>query len=97
MAERRSKERKGSEERKGFAGEVEEVTAVQDVPSIEETARLFVRNLPYSTTEADLAEAFREHGEVSEAHLVLDRWPHALTSAAHIHSSVPCMSQTRKY
>ena len=64
-----------SEGREDAAGGVEEVTAVQDVPSIEETARLFVRNLPYSTTEADLAEAFREHGEVSEAHLVLDRWP----------------------
>ena len=61
---------------------MEELTAVQDVPSIEETARLFVRNLPYSTTEADLAEAFREHGEVSEAHLVLDRWPRALMTAA---------------
>ena len=52
---------------------VEEVEAVQDVPSIEETGRLFVRNLPYGATEADLAEAFREHGEVSEVHLVLDR------------------------
>ena len=52
---------------------VEEVEALQDVPSIEETGRLFVRNLPYGATEADLAEAFREHGEVSEVHLVLDR------------------------
>ena len=47
--------------------------ANQDVPRIEETARLFIRNLPYGATEADLAEAFREHGEVSEVHLVLDR------------------------
>jgi len=54
-------------------GTVEEVEAVQDVPSIEETARLFIRNLPYGATEADLAEAFREHGEISEVHLVLDR------------------------
>lgn len=52
---------------------VEEVEALQDAPSIEETGRLFVRNLPYRATEADLAEAFREHGEVSEVHLVLDR------------------------
>ena len=56
-----------------LAGNVEEVEAVQDVPSIEETARLFIRNLPYGATEADLAEAFREHGEISEVHLVLDR------------------------
>ena len=73
------------------------MTAVQDVPIIEETARLFVRNLPYSTTEADLAEAFREHGEVSEAHLVLDRWPQALTTAACTSPSAPCMSLAKEY
>ena len=56
------------------AGGVEEVEANHDVPSIEETARLFLRNLPYGATEADLAEAFREHGEISEVHLILDRW-----------------------
>ena len=38
-----------------------------------ETGRLFVRNLPYAATEADLAEAFGEHGELEEVHLVLDR------------------------
>lgn len=42
-------------------------------PAIEETGRLFVRNLPYTATEADLAEAFGEHGELQEVHLVLDR------------------------
>lgn len=41
--------------------------------SIEETARLFVRNLPYTATEADLAEAFGQHGELSEVHIVLDK------------------------
>ena len=41
--------------------------------AIEETARLFVRNLPYSATEADLAAAFEQHGELSEVHLVVDR------------------------
>lgn len=41
--------------------------------AIEETARLFVRNLPYAATEADLAAAFEAHGELSEVHLVLDR------------------------
>ena len=76
-----------------FAGEVEVVTAGQEVPSIEETARLFVRNLSYSTTEADLAETFREHGEVSEAHLVLDRWPQATATAAGTHSSAPCITK----
>ena len=58
------------------AAGVEEVEANQDVPSIEETARLFIRNLPYGATEANLAEAFQEHGEISEVHLVLDRYSH---------------------
>ena len=42
-------------------------------PLIEDTGRLFVRNLPYAATEADLAEAFGEHGELEEVHLVLDK------------------------
>jgi len=41
--------------------------------SIGETGRLFVRNLPYSATEADLRELFERFGEVAEAHLVLDK------------------------
>ncbi|GAB4818001.1 hypothetical protein N2152v2_005047 [Parachlorella kessleri] len=41
--------------------------------SIGETGRLFVRNLPYSATEADLRELFEGYGEVAEAHLVLDK------------------------
>ena len=49
----------------GAAGEAE--------PPIEDTGRLFVRNLPYAATEADLAEAFGEHGELEEVHLVLDK------------------------
>jgi multiple RNA-binding domain-containing protein 1 len=38
-----------------------------------ETGRLFVRNLAYDTTEADLSEAFGAHGALEEVHLVLDR------------------------
>ncbi|KAK9825631.1 hypothetical protein WJX81_001303 [Elliptochloris bilobata] len=41
--------------------------------AIEETGRLFVRNLPYAATEADLVEAFGEHGELEEVHLVVDK------------------------
>jgi len=44
-----------------------------EAPALGETARLFVRNLPFAATEADLAEAFGEHGELEEVHLVLDR------------------------
>ncbi len=35
--------------------------------------KLFVGNLPYSTTDQDLHEAFSAHGQVSSANVVLDR------------------------
>ncbi|KAJ4969389.1 hypothetical protein NE237_016090 [Protea cynaroides] len=38
-----------------------------------ETGRLFVRNLPYSATEDDLAELFCSFGNVSQVHLVVDK------------------------
>lgn len=52
---------------------VEEVEAGEEA-SIAETGRLFVRNLAYTASEADLSEAFGAFGDVSEVHLVLDRW-----------------------
>jgi multiple RNA-binding domain-containing protein 1 len=39
-----------------------------------DTGRLFVRNLAYDTTEADVSEAFGRFGGLEEVHLVLDRW-----------------------
>ncbi|XP_059656876.1 multiple RNA-binding domain-containing protein 1 isoform X2 [Cornus florida] len=38
-----------------------------------ETARLFVRNLPYAATEDELEEHFSKYGRVSQVHLVIDR------------------------
>jgi hypothetical protein len=35
--------------------------------------KLYVGNLPFSTTEADLREAFGKHGEVTSAAVVMDR------------------------
>ncbi|KAL3138544.1 hypothetical protein ABBQ32_006320 [Trebouxia sp. C0010 RCD-2024] len=37
------------------------------------TGRLFLRNLPFTTTEAELSAAFLEYGDLQEVHLVLDR------------------------
>ncbi|HLO42475.1 MAG TPA: RNA-binding protein, partial [Phycisphaerales bacterium] len=34
---------------------------------------IYVGNLPYSTTEADLESLFRQHGEVSRASVIMDR------------------------
>ena len=44
-------------------------------PGAEHTGRLFVRNLPFAAAEAELAELFQQHGELSEVHLVQDRCP----------------------
>ncbi|CAI9090689.1 OLC1v1025512C3 [Oldenlandia corymbosa var. corymbosa] len=38
-----------------------------------ETGRLFVRNLPYTTTEEELEEYFRTCGSVSQVHIVVDK------------------------
>ncbi len=35
--------------------------------------RLYVGNLPYSTSDSELSELFSNHGEVTEVHLVMDR------------------------
>ncbi len=51
----------------------EVVQAESQEAIIRNTARLFLRNLPYTATEAELAAAFSEHGELSEVHVVLDR------------------------
>lgn len=56
----------------GEQAEVVEAESQEDI--IRETARLFLRNLPYTATESDLAAAFGEHGELSEVHVVLDRY-----------------------
>jgi len=34
---------------------------------------IYVGNLSYNTTEADLREAFSKHGEVSEVRMITDR------------------------
>lgn len=38
----------------------------------EETARLFIRNLPFTTSEEEIQEALEEYGAVSEVHMPLD-------------------------
>ncbi|GAQ82968.1 hypothetical protein KFL_001300320, partial [Klebsormidium nitens] len=40
---------------------------------VSETGRLFVRNLAYTATEDDLTELFKQYGELSEVHLVVDK------------------------
>ena len=43
----------------------------EDEP-VEETGRLFIRNIPFSTTEEELREIFQPHGALTEVHIPLD-------------------------
>jgi RNA recognition motif-containing protein len=38
-----------------------------------ETRKLFLRNLPFSTTDAEILSLMRQYGEVEEAHVMRDR------------------------
>ncbi|XVF25349.1 hypothetical protein REPUB_Repub13aG0205500 [Reevesia pubescens] len=44
-----------------------------DRDEVLESGRLFVRNLPYTATEDELAEFFSKFGDVSQVHLVIDK------------------------
>ena len=53
--------------------------------------RLFLRNLPFSTTEADLAELLGDYGQLSEVHLVMDRSvPSSCALSRKLHSHAVC-------
>lgn len=60
--------------------------------SVNETGRLFVRNLAYSATEADLSEAFGAYGDLSEVHLVVDRYGmrQAVRGSTHVQHCLLC-------
>jgi multiple RNA-binding domain-containing protein 1 len=45
---------------------VTESTKDKDIETLEENGRLFIRNLPYSTTESELQQVFAVHGEIVE-------------------------------
>lgn len=56
------------------AGPVPQVVAASEAAAtIADTGRLFLRNLAYGATEADLAELLRPFGDVTDVHLVLDK------------------------
>ncbi|KAK4347679.1 hypothetical protein RND71_034018 [Anisodus tanguticus] len=48
-------------------------SSVKDEKEDLESGRLFVRNLPYTTTEEELEEHFRAFGNVSQVHIVVDK------------------------
>ncbi|XAR56187.1 hypothetical protein NMG60_11036565 [Bertholletia excelsa] len=60
-----------------------------DKKEVLETARLFVRNLPYTTTEDELEEHFGKFGNVTEVHLVVDKDTKQSKGIAYVLYSLP--------
>ena len=71
-----SKFKKGVKEEK-VGGKVEkwkeQEAALAETETVEESGRIFVRNLSYATTEEDLEKAFSEFGPLTETSLPVDR------------------------
>ncbi|RAL37707.1 hypothetical protein DM860_000401 [Cuscuta australis] len=61
----------------------------KDEEAILESGRLFIRNLPYSTTEDELGEHFSKYGSVSEVHIVVDKEARQSKGFAYILYSLP--------
>ncbi|KAL3523166.1 hypothetical protein ACH5RR_016000 [Cinchona calisaya] len=47
--------------------------SMQEEKEVLESGRLFVRNLPYTTTEEELEEHFCKFGNISQVHIVVDK------------------------
>ncbi|XP_015958849.1 uncharacterized protein LOC107482784 [Arachis duranensis] len=61
----------------------------EDKKEVYESCRLFVRNLPYTTTEEELEEHFSKIGSVSQVHLVVDKSTKRSKGIAYILYSFP--------
>ncbi|KAJ1961108.1 Multiple RNA-binding domain-containing protein 1 [Dipsacomyces acuminosporus] len=55
------------------AGEAESGVKSKTVAQIEDTGRLFLRNLPYLATEDDLRKAFEQFGPLAEVHMPISK------------------------
>uniref|UniRef100_A0A1X7TRS2 Uncharacterized protein n=1 Tax=Amphimedon queenslandica TaxID=400682 RepID=A0A1X7TRS2_AMPQE len=51
----------------------EEKEDEETVESIADSGQIFIRNLPYTTTEEELTELFEEYGQLSEINLLVDK------------------------
>uniref|UniRef100_A0A1J3HU11 Multiple RNA-binding domain-containing protein 1 n=1 Tax=Noccaea caerulescens TaxID=107243 RepID=A0A1J3HU11_NOCCA len=60
-----------------------------DSDDVLDTGRLFVRNLPYTSTEEELMEHFSKFGEIKEVHLVLDKETKRSKGVAYILYLIP--------
>lgn len=54
-----------------------------------DTGRLFVRNLPFTTTEDELQEHFEKYGNISQVHIVVDKETKRSKGVAYVLYSLP--------
>lgn len=54
-------------------GDLDYIKSKRSNEVVEETGRVFVSNLPYTATEEEITELFREFGEITEVHIPIDR------------------------
>lgn len=52
--------------------EREEITRRETIEKINETGRLFIRNILYTSTEEDFKELFGQYGDLEEVHIAID-------------------------
>ncbi|EFJ46013.1 hypothetical protein VOLCADRAFT_63158, partial [Volvox carteri f. nagariensis] len=74
-------------------GDVDMAAAASDAEADEEdlleTDRLFVRNLAYTATEADLSDLFGSFGDLQAVHLVVDRETKRSKGLAYVQYQIP--------
>ncbi|XP_031092091.1 multiple RNA-binding domain-containing protein 1 [Ipomoea triloba] len=61
----------------------------EDEKEVLESGRLFIRNLPYTTTEEELGEHFGKYGNVSQVHIVVDKETKRSKGIAYVLYSLP--------
>ncbi|XP_058728754.1 multiple RNA-binding domain-containing protein 1-like isoform X2 [Vicia villosa] len=85
--------RSGAQELDTFGEDVAndkfQVSATEDKKEVSEAYRLFVRNLPYTTTDEELEEHFSQFGGFSHVHLVVDKETNRSKGRAYIHFTAP--------
>jgi multiple RNA-binding domain-containing protein 1 len=57
--------------------------------AVAETGRLFVRNLPFTATEEEVAAHFAKHGALTAVHVIVDRTTRASKGLAYITYALP--------
>jgi len=60
-----------------------------DDEEVGESGRLFVRNLPFTTTEEDLINTFKKQGPIAEVHIAIDRETKRSKGMAYVLYMVP--------